>query len=97
MGISIMSYAGTVTVGIMTDVCTVPDPITIAENFNAELRDDAKAWLLPAVTPAEEAPINKGEQWDFSPETIAGNGDEAHGAAERGAQQPEGAPEIIQV
>ncbi len=38
MGISILSYAGTVMVGIMTDACLVSDPITIAENFNVELR-----------------------------------------------------------
>ncbi|MCU0507923.1 MAG: wax ester/triacylglycerol synthase family O-acyltransferase [Anaerolineae bacterium] len=39
MGISILSYAGSVMVGIMTDACLVSDPITIAENFNVELRD----------------------------------------------------------
>ena len=39
MGISILSYAGTVMVGIMTDVGLVPDPTKIAENFNAELRE----------------------------------------------------------
>ena len=44
MGISIMSYAGTVMVGIMTDACLVPDPMTIAENFNVELRE-MEGWL----------------------------------------------------
>jgi hypothetical protein len=39
MGISILSYAGSVMVGIMTDTCLVSDPITIAENFNVELRE----------------------------------------------------------
>jgi hypothetical protein len=38
MGISILSYAGSVMVGIMTDACLVSDPLTIAENFNVELR-----------------------------------------------------------
>jgi hypothetical protein len=38
MGISILSYAGNVMVGIMTDACLVSDPLTIAENFNVELR-----------------------------------------------------------
>jgi hypothetical protein len=46
MGISIMSYAGTVMVGIMTDSSLVGDPATIAENFNAELRE-MQGWLAP--------------------------------------------------
>jgi len=55
MGISIMSYAGTVMVGIMTDACMVSDPVTIAENFNVELREMA-AWLAPEQAAAAEAP-----------------------------------------
>ncbi len=61
MGISIMSYAGTVMVGMMTDVCLVSDPITIAENFNEELRA-MRDWIAPEVhagaaaeQPGEEA------------------------------------------
>jgi diacylglycerol O-acyltransferase / wax synthase len=71
MGISIMSYAGTVTVGIMTDTCMVPDPIAIAHNFNVELRD-MEEWLLNGFPPAaaEEMPAEE-EQWDLAPETIA--------------------------
>lgn len=68
MGISIMSYAGRVMVGIMTDACMVSDPMTIAENFNVELREMA-AWLAPehagaaetqaeAETPAGEEPYD---------------------------------------
>ncbi len=70
MGISIMSYAGTVMVGIMTDTCMVPDPMTIAENFNVELRD-MERWLLPAATQAveEEKPAEE-EEWDLAPEMI---------------------------
>jgi diacylglycerol O-acyltransferase / wax synthase len=51
MGISIMSYAGAVTVGFATDKCMVPDPLTIAENFNVELRE-MEGWLLNGVNPA---------------------------------------------
>ena len=39
LGISILSYAGSVMVGIMTDACVVSDPLAIAENFNVELRE----------------------------------------------------------
>jgi WS/DGAT/MGAT family acyltransferase len=54
MGISIMSYAGTVMVGIMTDVCVVGEPIRIAEYFNEELRH-MKGWLTPeAQAPVED-------------------------------------------
>lgn len=52
MGISILSYAGNVMVGIMTDVCVVSDPITIAENFNAELRE-MQALFVDTFSPAE--------------------------------------------
>ncbi len=56
MGISILSYAGTVMVGIMTDACMVPDPLTIAENFNSELRE-MQGWLAPpAADVAGEPP-----------------------------------------
>lgn len=48
MGISILSYAGTVMVGIMTDGCMVSDPITIAENFNVELRAMRDLFVTPA-------------------------------------------------
>lgn len=56
MGISIMSYAGNVTVGIMTDVCLVHDPLTVAENFNVELRS-MREWLVhePLARPAPAA------------------------------------------
>ena len=50
MGISILSYAGKVTVGIMTDACMAPDPITIAENYNLELRE-MQARFLPELHP----------------------------------------------
>jgi hypothetical protein len=50
MGISIISYAGTVMVGIMTDGCVVADPLTIAENFNEELRY-MKSWLVGGQSP----------------------------------------------
>jgi WS/DGAT/MGAT family acyltransferase len=39
MGISILSYAGTVMVGVMTDAGLVRDPGKIAEYFNEELRE----------------------------------------------------------
>jgi hypothetical protein len=54
MGISILSYAGNAMVGIMTDACLVSDPMTIAENFNVELRA-MQAWLQPAAAAVEEA------------------------------------------
>lgn len=64
MGISIMSYAGTVMVGIMTDVCLVSDPLTIAENFNVELRamrgwiaTEGQAPVEQVAEPEVEAPV----------------------------------------
>ena len=37
MSVSIFSYAGNVTVGVMTDAGLVPDPETIVTAFTAEL------------------------------------------------------------
>jgi diacylglycerol O-acyltransferase / wax synthase len=51
MGISIISYAGHVTVGVATDTCTVPDPQSIVEGFHAELRD-MRAWIKPEAVGA---------------------------------------------
>lgn len=78
MGISILSYAGRVMVGIMTDVCMVPDPMTIAENFNVELRE-MQAWFLPELHPSaqEEAGTVK-EAWDYPPEIITEQPIEVH-------------------
>lgn len=82
MGISIMSYAGTVTVGIMTDACLVPDPLSIAENFNVELRE-MEGWLLNGQpAPSEAGAPEEEEVWDLSPELIPENGTaEAHAEA----------------
>jgi WS/DGAT/MGAT family acyltransferase len=59
MGISIMSYAGNVMVGIMTDACVVSDPMTIAENFNAELREMGDLFIPKTgpVEPPSETPV----------------------------------------
>jgi WS/DGAT/MGAT family acyltransferase len=64
LGISILSYAGTVMVGIMTDAGLVPDPAKIAEHFNAELREmherlehELPAESLETESAEEAAPV----------------------------------------
>jgi hypothetical protein len=37
LGVSIFSYAGQVTVGILSDVAVVPDPETLVADLHAEL------------------------------------------------------------
>jgi WS/DGAT/MGAT family acyltransferase len=56
LGLSILSYAGDVYVGIATDAGLVPDPQAMVDAFHAELND-----LLRQVTPTRStlAPIKK--------------------------------------
>jgi hypothetical protein len=54
MGISIYSYNGQVTVGVITDEGLVPNPECITERFNAEFRLLADLAGLPPA-PAEQA------------------------------------------
>jgi hypothetical protein len=42
MSVSIFSYAGRVTVGVMADAGLVPDPETLVEDFQSELEALAK-------------------------------------------------------
>jgi hypothetical protein len=51
VGISIMSYAGKVRVGIISDQCTLPDPETLVARFHDEF--DA---LLALALEREDAP-----------------------------------------
>jgi hypothetical protein len=48
MGISILSYAGNVMVGVATDAGLVPDPEAIVEGFHAELAE-MRSHLGPAA------------------------------------------------
>jgi len=62
MGVSILSYAGQVIVGVATDTALVPDPDTIVTAFHSEL-DFLRNWGRPprashAVTPN----IDRGEE-----------------------------------
>jgi diacylglycerol O-acyltransferase len=50
MGVSILSYAGQVTIGVTTDVGLVPDPETIVEAFHTEF-DQMVASVRRAATP----------------------------------------------
>jgi diacylglycerol O-acyltransferase len=47
MGISILSYAGDVVVGVATDAGLVPDPETIIEDFDAVF-EQMKQWAAPS-------------------------------------------------
>jgi len=51
IGVSILSYAGKVWMGVITDVGLVPDPETIVEGFHAEFDD-----LLALARKAQETP-----------------------------------------
>lgn len=57
VGVSILSYNGQVTLGVITDASVVPDPQRIADRFSEEfalMRDGAAAAAQPApVAPAE--------------------------------------------
>ncbi len=46
IGVSILSYAGEVIIGVATDAGLVPDPETIIEGFHAEFRQ-MKQWTRP--------------------------------------------------
>ena len=50
MGVSILSYAGQVIVGVATDTCLVPDPEAIIVAFHAEL-DFLRNWGRPPRSP----------------------------------------------
>jgi hypothetical protein len=54
MGISIYSYNGQVTVGVITDEGLVPDPERITERFNDEFRLLADLTGLPPAQAAEQ-------------------------------------------
>lgn len=47
VGVSILSYAGEVVIGIATDAGLVPDPETIVEGFHAEFKQ-MKRWTRPS-------------------------------------------------
>ena len=83
LGISILSYAGNVFMGVATDAGIVPDPNNILENFYAEyetlleLAKDAEAVEKQEATKAEEVkpvpepvvePETKSEALDTTPE-----------------------------
>jgi len=64
MGVSILSYAGKIILGVATDKCLVPDPERIIEHFHDEF-EQMKTWgrLL-----AEEFPLEEDAQ---NPEEVA--------------------------
>jgi diacylglycerol O-acyltransferase len=62
LGVSIISYAGEVSVGIATDAGLVPDPGYIANAFNDELAY-LRSWVKPDVAPVRK-PVKK------APETV---------------------------
>jgi diacylglycerol O-acyltransferase / wax synthase len=57
LGVSIMSYAGAVTLGIATDAALVPDPETIIAGFHAEF-EQLMGWVRQA--PADEREQERG-------------------------------------
>lgn len=57
LGVSIMSYAGTVTLGIATDAALVPDPEMIIAGFHAEF-EQLMGWVRQA--PADEREQERG-------------------------------------
>jgi WS/DGAT/MGAT family acyltransferase len=54
LGISVLSYAGEVWIGLHADAHVIPDPQVILEGFDAEIR--ALAELVPESWPAGEPP-----------------------------------------
>jgi len=50
LALSLVTYAGSVTLGVITDAGLVPDPISIVQGFQEELEELAKA--LPPLAPA---------------------------------------------
>jgi hypothetical protein len=73
MGVSILSYAGQVTLGVATDLGLVPDPDAIVDAFHAEFDD-----FMALVSQVEE---------DDRPQTAdggQGTGDERQGTADEG-------------
>lgn len=81
MGISILSYGGEVTLGVLSDDNLVPDPQTIIEGFHAEFADLLRMARLPqmedrTVAPKgasqeTEIPIKQAEETTLSPQTEA--------------------------
>ena len=55
MSVSILSYDGRITVGVMTDAGLVPDPATIVDGFQAELEAIARIRRPRSHTRAEPA------------------------------------------
>jgi WS/DGAT/MGAT family acyltransferase len=56
MGVSILSYAEQVIVGITTDTALVPDPHTIAQAFQTEF-EEMKVWAREASRPSRQRPV----------------------------------------
>jgi WS/DGAT/MGAT family acyltransferase len=71
MGVSIISYAGEVVLGVATDACLVPDPEAILDHFYAEL-EFLHSWghspLQDQVEPIEDVNLEP------APEAVSENG-----------------------
>ncbi len=61
LGISIISYAGEVIIGFMTDAGLVPDPETIVEGFHAELDEMRELLVAPEKPEEPEQPARSDE------------------------------------
>ncbi len=57
LGISIISYAGEVIIGVMTDAGLVPDPEVIVEGFHAELDEMRELLVAPAEASQPPEPV----------------------------------------
>lgn len=60
LGISVLSYAGEVWIGLNADAHVIPDPDAVLEGFDAEIR--ALAALVPDVWPAGERSFPTGPE-----------------------------------